>query len=221
MAEKAGSSADRSKNIASISILEGKPGSAALRLESRFGPILLIWNLANQTLQRVRIVSENVPENDPGYNVLQFVTESEAPDSIRNAASFIHALLSGTSSTFVFPLEQIPLWQCPAFQREVLTAEHAIQPGAITTYARLAESTGHRGAGRAVGSALSHNPFPLLIPCHRTIRSDGSLGGYQGGLPMKRFLLEQEGIMFLENGKVDLESVSYEREKKLNRNASF
>jgi alkylated DNA nucleotide flippase Atl1 len=48
----------------------------------------------------------------------------------------------------------------------------------------------------AVGHALAANPFPIIIPCHRAIRSDGSLGGYQGGLAMKRSLLEREGIRF-------------------------
>jgi methylated-DNA-[protein]-cysteine S-methyltransferase len=47
-----------------------------------------------------------------------------------------------------------------------------------------------------VGMALARNPFPIIIPCHRAIRADGSLGGYQGGLAMKRQLLEMEGITF-------------------------
>jgi methylated-DNA-[protein]-cysteine S-methyltransferase len=53
-----------------------------------------------------------------------------------------------------------------------------------------------------VGNALATNPFPIVIPCHRAIRSDGTLGGYQGGLAMKRALLEQEGVDLDERGKV-------------------
>ncbi|HUV77781.1 MAG TPA: MGMT family protein [Desulfobacterales bacterium] len=48
----------------------------------------------------------------------------------------------------------------------------------------------------AVGTALAKNPFPIIIPCHRAVRSDGTLGGYQGGLEMKRALLEMEGVCF-------------------------
>jgi methylated-DNA-[protein]-cysteine S-methyltransferase len=53
-----------------------------------------------------------------------------------------------------------------------------------------------------VGNALATNPFPIVIPCHRAIRSDGSLGGYQGGLEMKRALLEQEGVDVNQRGRV-------------------
>ena len=52
-----------------------------------------------------------------------------------------------------------------------------------------------RGA-RAVGTALAHNPFPIIVPCHRAIRTDGTLGGFQGGIAMKRALLEMEGVLF-------------------------
>ena len=58
------------------------------------------------------------------------------------------------------------------------------------------------GGARAVGMALASNPFPLVIPCHRVIRTDGSLGGFGGGLKMKKKLLGIEGVAFNEKGKV-------------------
>jgi methylated-DNA-[protein]-cysteine S-methyltransferase len=61
---------------------------------------------------------------------------------------------------------------------------------------------GKPSAARAVGRALATNPFPIIIPCHRAVRSDGSLGGYQGGLAMKRALLEMEGVEFDARGRV-------------------
>jgi len=82
---------------------------------------------------------------------------------------------------------------CPAFQRRVLLAEHAVPRGYVTTYGRLAAHLAAPRAARAVGSALANNPFPLLVPCHRALRADLSLGGYQGGLAMKQALLEMEG----------------------------
>jgi len=68
---------------------------------------------------------------------------------------------------------------------------------------------GTPGAGRAVGNALARNPFPLVIPCHRAVRSDGALGGYQGGVQMKRKLLALEGVAFRDALHVSLERVWY------------
>jgi methylated-DNA-[protein]-cysteine S-methyltransferase len=57
-------------------------------------------------------------------------------------------------------------------------------------------------AARAVGTALANNPFPIIIPCHRTIRADGTPGGFGGGIMMKRNLLEMEGVRFDPRGRV-------------------
>jgi methylated-DNA-[protein]-cysteine S-methyltransferase len=83
-----------------------------------------------------------------------------------------------------------------------LRAEHGIPRGSVSTYQRIAKLLGNRNATRAVGGALANNPFPIIIPCHRAIRSDGTLGGYQGGLKMKRALLEMEGVFFNALGRV-------------------
>jgi len=64
-------------------------------------------------------------------------------------------------------------------------------------------------AARAVGNALANNPFPIIIPCHRAIRSDRSLGGYQGGLEMKRTLLGMEGIEFDDSGRAVTDNFFY------------
>ena len=78
----------------------------------------------------------------------------------------------------------------------LLRARHgiaAIPYGETRTYTDLARGAGNERAVRAAGSACSHNPIPLVVPCHRVLRSDGSLGGYAGGLEMKQRLLEMEG----------------------------
>ena len=72
----------------------------------------------------------------------------------------------------------------------------------VSTYRRIAAHLGVPKGARAVGNALATNPFPIVIPCHRAIRSDGALGGYQGGLAMKRALLMQEGVDVDERGRV-------------------
>jgi len=81
------------------------------------------------------------------------------------------------------------------FDRKVLQICREIPSGQTTTYGDLAVRVGHPGAARAVGSALAHNPIPLIIPCHRVLRTDGSLGGFSapGGLAIKRRLLRHEG----------------------------
>lgn len=78
------------------------------------------------------------------------------------------------------------------FQREVLQRVAAIPYGKTRTYGDIAAALGKPGAARAVGSANGSNPLPVIIPCHRVVATNG-LGGYGGGLAMKRRLLEMEG----------------------------
>ena len=78
------------------------------------------------------------------------------------------------------------------YRREVVAALPTIGYGRTATYAELAAATGRPRAVRAVGSACAHNPVPLLLPCHRVVRSDGSDGGYRGGPEAKHLLLALE-----------------------------
>jgi len=80
------------------------------------------------------------------------------------------------------------------FQRKVLEKCAEIPPGEIRPYGWIAREIGNPGAVRAVGTALGRNPVPVLIPCHRVVRTDGRIGNYAYGSPMKRQLLEQEGL---------------------------
>ena len=108
-----------------------------------------------------------------------------------------------------FDLQWLAWENCTAFQSRVLRAEYRIPRGWVSTYGRIARELGVVGGGRAVGNALAANPFPLLIPCHRAVRSTGALGGYQGGLEMKKALLEMEGVVFSSSIKVSLNKVYY------------
>jgi methylated-DNA-[protein]-cysteine S-methyltransferase len=80
------------------------------------------------------------------------------------------------------------------FGRRVLGALAGIGWGEVTTYAGLAAGIGKPRAARAVGNALGANPVPIVVPCHRVLRTGGSLGGYGGGLDLKRRLLSLEGV---------------------------
>lgn len=79
------------------------------------------------------------------------------------------------------------------FTLGVLRATAAVPFGTLTTYREVAAEAGNLRAARAAGNALSSNPIPIVVPCHRVVHADGSLGGYTGGLDRKRFLLRLEG----------------------------
>jgi methylated-DNA-[protein]-cysteine S-methyltransferase len=80
------------------------------------------------------------------------------------------------------------------FQRKVLVAISKIPPGETMTYGDVAKAAGKPGAARAVGNVMARNPIPLILPCHRVVASNG-LGGFTGGLDMKRKLLKLEGAL--------------------------
>ncbi|MGB9838065.1 methylated-DNA--[protein]-cysteine S-methyltransferase [Methanothermobacter sp.] len=97
-----------------------------------------------------------------------------------------------------FDLQVLDWRVCTEYQRRVLLIVSDIPRGSTLSYAEVAEAAG--GGARSAARALAGNPFPLIIPCHRVIRSDGSPGGYQGGTDLKRRLLEMEGAQF--NSKI-------------------
>ena len=82
------------------------------------------------------------------------------------------------------------------FRREIMLIATTIPRGEVRPYQWLARQAGRPGAARAVGSAMSNNPIPLIVPCHRVVRADGSLGAYSlGGADNKRVLLAREGVI--------------------------
>lgn len=80
------------------------------------------------------------------------------------------------------------------FQRRVWATLLTIPYGEVRSYRWLAQTVGHPEAYRAVGAANGQNPIPILIPCHRIVNQNGGLGGYSGGLDLKRFLLALESV---------------------------
>jgi methylated-DNA-[protein]-cysteine S-methyltransferase len=92
---------------------------------------------------------------------------------------------------------KIDLSGMPPFRQAVLRACLRIPFGKTASYGDLARAAGSPGAARAVGGAMAHNPLPLIIPCHRILRSDGSIGGFSSprGVKEKQRLLRLEGII--------------------------
>jgi len=87
------------------------------------------------------------------------------------------------------------------FERKVYTVVKKIPFGETRTYAWVAREIGSSGASRAVGNALNKNPFPIIVPCHRVVRSGGSIGEYAFGRDLKKRLLEIENA-FGNKGKI-------------------
>jgi methylated-DNA-[protein]-cysteine S-methyltransferase len=82
------------------------------------------------------------------------------------------------------------------FQRKVWDVLTTIPYGEAISYVELATRVGNPAASRAVGGANGRNPISIIVPCHRVIQADRTIGGYGGGLPVKQFLLELEGIPY-------------------------
>jgi len=85
--------------------------------------------------------------------------------------------------------------QLTSFYQKALLKVLEIPYGKISSYKSIAIKSGNANASRAVGNANANNPLPIIIPCHRVIANNGSIGGYGGGLKTKRFLLELEGAL--------------------------
>jgi methylated-DNA-[protein]-cysteine S-methyltransferase len=106
---------------------------------------------------------------------------------------------AGRRATFDLPVD---LAGVSDWDRAVLGGAARLRYGEVTSYGRLARMIGRPGAARAVGGALGRNPVPIVIPCHRILAGDGSIGGYGGGwtgtreemLGIKRSLLAREGV---------------------------
>jgi methylated-DNA-[protein]-cysteine S-methyltransferase len=164
-------------------------------LPSSFGTVGVVWSEVERgpTVQQLFLPGEQ--------SVVEGAIQTEFPGShlrscpaITQLGEQIQAFLKGEHVRF--DLELIALDRCSEFQRKALLAEYEIPRGWVSTYGRIASKLGIPGGGRAVGRALARNPFPIVIPCHRAVQSNGELGGFQGGVEMKRALLELEGVEF-------------------------
>jgi len=116
----------------------------------------------------------------------------EAPARLEQLRRQLDEYFSGSRRDFDVPLDRALM---SAFAQRILTATSAIPYGSVSTYNEMAAAAGSPRGSRAAGNALGSNPIPLLVPCHRVLRSGGNLGGYAGGPERKRWLLELEGAL--------------------------
>lgn len=120
-------------------------------------------------------------------NLLENAIESDS--AFGDLPQRLQWYFKGEKITFA---DRLDLSGASAFQRTVWSLTRAIPYGETRSYAWVARQIGSPGALRAVGGALARNRFPIIVPCHRVIASDGGLGGFSGGLGMKKRLLALE-----------------------------
>lgn len=164
-------------------------------IPSGFGAVTVLWREDESGPKVVEIL---LPLKRA--NLEETTAVAKRHEALEPLAQAIGRYLAGENVEF--PIDQLDATHCSKFQWTVLMAERAIPRGYASSYSALAAHIGRPKAARAVGTALARNPFPIVIPCHRAVRSDGSLGGFGGGLPMKRALLEMEGVAFDAAGRV-------------------
>jgi methylated-DNA-[protein]-cysteine S-methyltransferase len=168
---------------------EGLLDVAYTMSDSPFGPLLLA--ATPRGLVKLSL---------PGYDAEEALEDLaarisprvlEAPARLDQARRELDLYFDGKLTEFDLPLD----WQLSRdFRRRALRAIDRIPYGKTRSYTEIARSAGNERAVRAAGTACGANPIPIVVPCHRVLRSSGALGGYGGGLPMKEALLKLEGI---------------------------
>ncbi|MDF0642747.1 MAG: methylated-DNA--[protein]-cysteine S-methyltransferase [Nitrospira sp.] len=118
--------------------------------------------------------------------------EQSSSPRLRAAKKQLIEYMAGKRTSFTFPLD---LSDGTAFQRRVWRTLQSVPYGTLSSYQNLAARVGGKQYARAVGGAVGSNPLPIVVPCHRIVAQDGSIGGFSGGLPTKRKLLALEGSL--------------------------
>jgi methylated-DNA-[protein]-cysteine S-methyltransferase len=171
-------------------VAEGLADVSYTSVQSPFGPLLAA--MTKRGLVRVAFPEEDVD------SVLELLARRISPRIIESPAPLeplrreLEEYFSGARRSFGVPLDWALIG---GFGRRVLTVTHEIPYGGVLSYGEVAAGAGSPRGSRATGNALGANPIPIVIPCHRVVRTGGALGGYGGGPQRKRWLLEHEGAL--------------------------
>ena len=136
-----------------------------------------------------------IAEDDQGITEVSFQEERGADQKegslyLEMTLRQLEEYFAGTRRSFDVPLSL----KGTEFQKNVWHALMSISYGKTVSYQDIAAMIGNEKASRAIGNANHHNPVVIIVPCHRVIRADGSIGGYGGGIERKKYLLNLEGI---------------------------
>jgi len=118
------------------------------------------------------------------------------PSKLDDLGSWLDKYFKGKNPKFTKKLDL----RGTAFQIRVWTTLFKVPYGVLVSYGQLADDIGKPKASRAVGNAVGENPVAIVIPCHRVVRGNGGIGGFGGGLPRKRILLNVEGVLESSDG---------------------
>lgn len=175
---------------------------------SPFDTFTIVWREVDSNL-RIQRVFLSDPQLKSKIKALESFEQISAGSSsqITSIGEKIQRFFKGEKVEF--DLELLDFNTCSEVQKKVLIAESEVPRGWVSTYKRIAEKIGKPNGARVVGNSLAKNPFPIIIPCHRAIKTNGELGGYQGGIEMKRKLLEMEGIDISDKRKVITDKIYY------------
>ena len=169
---------------------EGLLDVAYTEIDTPVGRILL----ASTSRGLVKVAFPNQPPDEVLEQLAASISPRvmESPGRLDEARRELDRYFEGRLHDFEVPLD----WQLShGFYRKVLRATAHIPYGQTRSYTEMATRAGSPRAVRAAGSALGSNPLPIIVPCHRVLRSGGALGGYGGGLETKQALLELEGAV--------------------------
>jgi methylated-DNA-[protein]-cysteine S-methyltransferase len=188
-----GAAADLDRMSARIAAEAGNKGLldvAYARDDSPYGEMLLA--ATSKGLVKVALPNQDADEVLAELASRISPRVLEAPARLDDVRRELDDYFEGRRQEFDLPLD----WRLShGFRRRVLRAIHRIPYGETVTYTDMARSAGNVRAVRAAGSACGYNPIPIVVPCHRVLRTGGALGGYGGGLEMKEGLLKLEGVL--------------------------
>jgi methylated-DNA-[protein]-cysteine S-methyltransferase len=182
--------AGAARRFAERAAAEGIADLAYATTESPLGELLLVSG--PRGLTRLAYVDEELD------GLLGELAATRSPKIVAAPAALdpwrreLDEYFAGRRRDFDAPLD----WsQMPPFQRRILKATAAIPFGETSTYSGVAAGAGSPRGSRAAGNALGANPLPIIVPCHRVLRTGGGMGGYTGGISRKHLLLELEGVL--------------------------
>ncbi|MBR0471850.1 MAG: MGMT family protein [Methanosphaera sp.] len=166
-----------------------------ISFNSLIGEIGIVWNSKTDILEQVLLPELNTRKQN--YGRIRFsgvITETNPNEFIYKTMSDIKDIILGKKVKY--DINKLDFSDLTEFQQDVLRQQNKIPYGKVTSYKKLAELIGKPRSARPVANVLSNNYYPLVIPCHRTVRSDWTVGGYAGNTDgqYKEFLLENEGI---------------------------
>jgi methylated-DNA-[protein]-cysteine S-methyltransferase len=182
--------AQAAQRVAERAIEEGLVDVSYAAVDSPFGSLLAAST--EQGLVRLAFPEESVDTVLERLAARLSPRIVEAPSAPQPLLRELDEYFAGRRREFELDLD----WSLIGpFGRRVLQVTSDIPYGGVLSYAEVAAEAGSPRGSRAAGNALGSNPIPIVIPCHRVLRTGGSLGGYGGGLDRKRFLLELEGAL--------------------------